>query len=47
MNFLNREVIEASQAVILIVVGLGFLALFGLTIVALVKSDNSKNEDNK
>ena len=44
MNFLNREVIEASQMVILAVVGLGFLVLFGLTIAALVRSDNSKNE---
>ena len=44
MNFLNQEVIAASQMVILAVVGLGFLALFGFTIAALVKTDKSNKD---
>ncbi len=44
MDFFNQDVIEVFKGLILIVVGLGFLALFGFTIAALVKSDNSKNE---
>lgn len=43
MTFINEEIIKASQDVILIVVGLGIVAVLYLTIVALVRSDRSED----
>lgn len=46
MNFFEPEAVEASQAVILLVAGVGFLAVFWLLVATIGKPKNSGDSDD-